>query len=44
MFALRSASFLKLLTGHAQQDAILAELRKIEEKLSDTELHGAKSR
>ncbi len=44
MFALRSASFLKLLTGRAQQDAILAELRKIEEKLSDTELPGGKSR
>jgi PTS system nitrogen regulatory IIA component len=40
MFALQNEPFLALLTGHGQQDAILAALRNIEEKLSETEAHG----
>lgn len=40
MFALKSEPFVKLLTGRAQEDAILAKLRRIEENLSDTESQG----
>lgn len=44
MFALKSEPFVKLLIGHAPEDAILAKLRKIEEKLSDAAAPGGESK
>lgn len=44
MFALKRESFLDLLTGRRAEDAIVAELRKIEEELSVAEAEGSGQR